>query len=140
MPLTRVHYWAEKYHADSTAARFQYSPQVLNRRAHAESQERQAINNSVPRDIFDKLVKSDKDKVTPDQLDGIQTTDLRTLKKELKRIQDEQQQVKALRNMRRIEPFIKRVESLGTVVHDLLGSNEIMCFIWGSANTLFRVS
>ncbi|KAJ5195940.1 zinc finger protein [Penicillium cf. viridicatum] len=120
--------------------RFQYSPQVFTRRAHAESQERQAINNSVPRDIFDKLVRNFKDKVTPDQLDGIQATDLRTLKKELKRIQDEQQQVKALRNMRRIEPFIKRVEALGTVVYDLLGSNEIMYFIWGSANTLFRIS
>ncbi|KAJ5533797.1 zinc finger protein [Penicillium freii] len=126
---------------ESSHARFQSSPQeVLTRRAHAESQERQTINNSVPRDIFDKLVKDFKNKVTPDQLDEIETTDLRTLKKELKRIQDEQQQVKALRNMRRIEPFMKRVEALGTVVHDLLGSNEIMCFIWGSANALFRIS
>ncbi|OQD65820.1 hypothetical protein PENPOL_c005G06642 [Penicillium polonicum] len=126
---------------ESSNPRFQSSPQeVLTRRAHAESQERQTTNNSVPTDIFDKLVKDFKDKVTPDQLDEIETTDLRTLKKELKRIQDEQQQVKALRNMRRIEPFMKRVEALGTVVHDLLGSNEIMCFIWGSANALFRIS
>lgn len=58
MPLTRVSYVVKKYHANSTVARFQYSPQeVLTRRAHAESQERQATNNAVPRDIFDKLVK-----------------------------------------------------------------------------------
>ncbi|CAI7644535.1 unnamed protein product [Penicillium palitans] len=43
---------------ESFNSRFQYSPQeVLTRRAHAESQERQATNNAVPRDIFDKLVK-----------------------------------------------------------------------------------
>ncbi|KAJ6086756.1 zinc finger protein [Penicillium canescens] len=126
---------------ESSNPRFQYSPQeVLTRRAHAESQERQATNNSLPREIFHKLMKDFKHKVTPDQLDGIQATDLRTLKKELKRIQDEQQQARALRNMRRIEPFMKRVEALGTVVHDLLGSNEIMCFIWGSAKALFRIS
>lgn len=54
-------------------------------------------------------------------------------------MQNEQQQMRALRNMRRIEPFIERIEALGTVVHDLLASNEIMCLIWGSAKVLFRV-
>jgi hypothetical protein len=134
-----MHYWVEKYHADSTVARLQYSPQVLTRRAHMESQERQATNDSAPRDMFDKIVKDFKENFTPDQLEVFRATGLRTLKKELKRMQDEQQQVRALRNMRRIEPFIKRVEALGTVVHDLLGSNEIMCLIWGSAKALFRV-
>lgn len=84
-------------------------------------------------------MKDFKENVTPGQLEEFRATDLRALKKELKRIQNEQQQVRALRNMRRIEPFINRIKALGMVVHDLLGSNEIMCFIWGSAKALFRV-
>ncbi|KAF3403455.1 hypothetical protein F1880_009527 [Penicillium rolfsii] len=121
--------------------RFQHSQQeVLTRRAQAESPERQITDNSAPRDIFDKIVKDFKANVTSYQLEGFRATDFQTFTKELKRIQDEQQQMRALRNMRRVEPFMKRVEALGKVIYDLLGSDEIMCLIWGSARTLFRIS
>lgn len=107
----------------------------------SESQLRvEDVNDSALQDMLDRVIKDFRGRVTPDQFETFQATDLRALKKELKLIQDDQHQTNELQNMRRIEPFLKRVEALGGVIHDLLGSNEVECLIWGSTRVLFRVS
>lgn len=78
-------------------------------------------------------------KLDPNQSEMVLATDLRTLKKELKRMQKAQEEVQACRDMRRIELFIQRFEALGTVAQSLFGPNEIICLIWGSTRALFRV-
>lgn len=138
--LAPVHYWVEKSHADPTVARFQYSPQeVLPRRVDTQSQEHQATNDSPPKDILDKIARDFKRKIDPDLLEMVLATDLRTLRKELKRMQEAQEKVQEIRNLRRMELFMKRFEALGRVAQDLFGPNEIMCLIWGSTRALFRV-
>lgn len=67
------------------------------------------------------------------------TTDLRTLKRELKHIQNEQERTKTLRNLRRIEPFIVKFEHCGGVLQRILGTAELMGFIWGPVKELIQV-
>ncbi|CAG8930839.1 unnamed protein product [Penicillium salamii] len=122
-------------------SRFRYLPQgVSTQHIDLELLESRATPDSISRDIFEKIVRDYKKSFAPSQLEAFQATDLRTFQRDLKRIQDEQQQAKDLRNMRRIEIFMKRFNTLGLILDGLLGSSEIMHLIWGSARALFRIS
>ncbi|KAB8225072.1 hypothetical protein BDV33DRAFT_164515 [Aspergillus novoparasiticus] len=102
--------------------------------------ELQIVPDSLPNDMFHRITKRFKEGLEKEQLDTFKTTDLRALKKELKKIQDEQGQSHSLRNLRRIERFIQATEQIGTVLEDILGTSEEMCLIWGPVKALLQVA
>ena len=101
--------------------------------------ELQVVPDWLPNDMFYRVTKHFRDGLQKEQLDTFKATDLRALKKELKKIQDEQGQSHSLRNLRRIERFIQAAEQIGTVLEDILGTSEEMCLIWGPVKALLQV-
>ena len=66
-------------------------------------------------------------------------TDIQMLKKDIKRMQQDQRNSKALRNLSRISGFIKAFEQFGTVVEVFLNASPIVCFVWGPIKFLLMV-
>ncbi|BAE55442.1 unnamed protein product [Aspergillus oryzae RIB40] len=87
-----------------------------------------------------RATKRFREGLAKEQLDTFKATDLRALKKELKKIQDEQEQSHSLRNLRRLERFIQATEQIGTVLEDILGTSEEMCLVWGPVKALLQVA
>lgn len=101
--------------------------------------ELQVVPDSLPNDMFHRATKRFREGLAKEQLDTFKATDLRALKKELKKIQDEQEQSHSLRNLRRLERFIQATEQIGTVLEDILGTSEEMCLVWGPVKALLQV-
>ncbi|KAE8136488.1 hypothetical protein BDV38DRAFT_272074 [Aspergillus pseudotamarii] len=102
--------------------------------------ELQVVPEWLPNDMFHRATKQFREGLPKEQLDTFKATDLRALKKELKKIQDEQGQSHSLRNLRRIERFIQATEHIGTILEDILGTSEEMCLIWGPVKALLQVA
>ncbi|KAE8378508.1 hypothetical protein BDV26DRAFT_281035 [Aspergillus bertholletiae] len=98
------------------------------------------LPDSLPKDTFHRATRHFKEGLEKEQLDAFTATDLRALKKELKKIQDEQGLSHSLRNLRRIERFMQATEQIGTVLQDILGTSEDMCLIWGPVKALLQVA
>ena len=80
-----------------------------------------------------------KNRVGEKNFQDFEKTDIRTLKKDIKQMQQDQKHSKALRNLRRIEGFIKAFEQFGTVVEVFLNASPIVCFVWGPIKFLLMV-
>ncbi|KAE8408885.1 hypothetical protein BDV37DRAFT_268086 [Aspergillus pseudonomiae] len=100
----------------------------------------QMVPDSLPKDMFHRVTKHFEEGLEKEQLDAFKATDLRALKKELKKIQDEQGQSHSLRNLRRIERFIQAMEQIGTVLEDILGTSKDMSLIWGPVKALLQAA
>lgn len=114
---------------------------MLIRGAHEGYDESQTVNDSdpLPRDIFGKIARQFDRLISIDQSEAFRTVDLTAFRLDLRRIQNEQALSGTMQNMVRIEAFMMKIQELGTLVHSLTDSNELMCLIWGSARLLFRV-
>src|SRR5215469_2118551 len=69
-----------------------------------------------PEEMFDRVLKEFKKRVGEEKLRELQATDISGLKKELKKIQDEQKKSRSLRNPRRIQRFVEAIQQLGQVI------------------------
>jgi hypothetical protein len=94
---------------------------------------------SSPKDMFDNVLKEFKERVREEELQKLKTTNIGALKKELKKIQDEQKKSKSLRNLRRIQCFVEAVQQLLQVIDLFLNTSEIACLVWGPVKFLLQV-
>jgi nucleoside phosphorylase len=100
-------------------------------------------NRGIPlpstKDVFDSALKEFKKGLEDEKIQKFQSTTIGTLKRELKKIQDEQEKSKSLRNLRRVQDFIKSIEQLSKLIEGFLGPSQLICFVWGPVQFLLQV-
>lgn len=121
-------------------ARFELASRTSSlSRTRLDSQSLGVVDDSLPREIFNRIFNGFEREFDSNKVNVYRTTDLRTLKRELKHIQNDQERTRTLRNLRRIEPFIVKFEQYGGVLQSILGTAELMGFIWGPVKELIQV-
>ncbi|KAH8689020.1 putative zinc finger protein [Talaromyces proteolyticus] len=90
--------------------------------------------------LFDRVFKDSARRFTPQQLDSFKQGTSSKVIKLLKAIQNKQNRNQSLRNLQRIEGFLKVVRQLNTLVQDELCIPNIMCLVWGPIMMLFQVA
>ncbi|RLM00334.1 hypothetical protein CFD26_108105 [Aspergillus turcosus] len=98
------------------------------------------VDDSLLGDVLHRILRGFEERFDTDQVNSFRATNLGALKRELKRIQDAQEREGTLQNLRRIERFIRRIEQLGQVLDNILGTTEPINFIWGPVKALLRVA
>ncbi|KAL4885914.1 hypothetical protein BJY04DRAFT_230145 [Aspergillus karnatakaensis] len=98
------------------------------------------VDGSFSKEVFHRTLTRFKKSFTPDQLEVFQKSDLGALKRELKRVQDEQERARELRNLRRLEQFIEKITQLGQVLESILDTTEPINLIWGPVKSLLQVA
>ncbi|KAL2820837.1 hypothetical protein BDW59DRAFT_150618 [Aspergillus cavernicola] len=126
---------------DVPDSRSELNSQVSNSsRGRSGPQPFHIADDSLPKDIFNRVFNEFERRFDPDQVESFRATDYAVLTRELKRIQVEQERAGTLRNLRRIEHFIKKSQQFGQVLEGILGTAERMNFIWGPVKTLLQIS
>ncbi|KAL4786749.1 hypothetical protein BJX76DRAFT_354925 [Aspergillus varians] len=126
-------------HSGTPDSRFELTSRNLNpSRDHLEPQPFPAVDDSLPKDIFNRVLKQFEKRFNTNKVELFRETDLPALKRELKRIQRDQVRTKALRNLRRIEQFIERMEQFGKILDNVLGPADIINNIWGPMKYLLQ--
>uniref|UniRef100_A0A093VGA7 Putative SWI/SNF-related matrix-associated actin-dependent regulator of chromatin subfamily A member 3-like 1 n=1 Tax=Talaromyces marneffei PM1 TaxID=1077442 RepID=A0A093VGA7_TALMA len=74
-----------------------------------------------PQALFDNILNTFERCFDQEQWLGFKTTSASSLKRSLKKIQDEQKASKSIQNLRRMESFLKGVENLGKLMEEALG-------------------
>ncbi|KAL3477934.1 hypothetical protein BJX99DRAFT_225121 [Aspergillus californicus] len=126
--------------SDNPSPRSDLNSQLSRRSGPRSFQSFQMVDDTLPTDIFNGVLRAFEERFDTDQVETFRTTDLRALKKELKRIQDEQERARALRNLRRIECFIEKVKQFGQILENILGTSEHTNFIWGPVKALLKIA
>ncbi|KAL4918902.1 hypothetical protein BDW62DRAFT_180053 [Aspergillus aurantiobrunneus] len=121
-------------------SRYEFTSRNPNMRGQLDAQPFPAVDESLPMDIFDRILNRFEKRFGTDKLELFRKTDLQALKRELKRIQGDQERARTLRNLRRIEHFIRKIEQLGQVLHTILDTDEPMDFVWGPVKDLLQTA
>ena len=90
-------------------------------------------------DMFADALDKFKNRVGEKNYRDFEKLDVDGLKKDLNRMQQDQRKPKTLRNLRRIQGFIKAFEQFGTVVEVFLNASPIVWFVWGPIKFLLTV-
>ncbi|KAL4905333.1 hypothetical protein BDW74DRAFT_152447 [Aspergillus multicolor] len=108
--------------------------------SQVEPQLFQTLDDSLPNDIFDRVSKGFERRLEPGRLEIFRTTDFRALKREMKRIQEDQELARQLRNLRRIEQFVTKIDQLGQILECIPRAGGIMNLIWGPVKHLLQIA
>ena len=90
-------------------------------------------------DVFQVALMEFKSRVGEDNFRDFEHVRIDNLKKELNRMQRDQMRSRSLRNMRRIEPFIKAFEEFDRVAKVFLNASTMVSFVWGPVKMLMMV-
>lgn len=93
-----------------------------------------------PQGLFDNILNTFESRFDQEQWLGFKTTTAGSLKRLLRKIQDEQKASKSVQNLRRMECFLKAVENLGKLMEEALSMPDIICYIWGPTKLLLQVT
>ncbi|EED22939.1 zinc finger protein, putative [Talaromyces stipitatus ATCC 10500] len=91
-----------------------------------------------PQALFDNKVKSFERRFNKEQWDAFKVSSAGSLKRLLKKVQDEQKASRSIQNMRRMEYFLKAAESLDKLMEEVLIMPGFICYIWGPAKLLLQ--
>lgn len=89
--------------------------------------------------LFDDILNAFKCRFDHEQWLSFGATSAGSLKRTLRKIQDEQKASKSVQNLRRMERFLKAVENLDKLMQETLGMPDKTCYIWGPAKLLLQV-
>lgn len=90
-------------------------------------------------DIFLATLASFKKRLTPKEQDDFQFATLGEVRAVIASIQTEQEALKAMMNMTRIQSFLEGMEQFGKVIEVFLNASNFVAFIWGPVKFLLLV-
>lgn len=93
-----------------------------------------------PQALFDNILNTFESRFDQEQWLGFKTTSSGSLKRLLRKIQDEQKASKSVQNLRRMELFLKAVENLDNLMEEALSMPDTICYIWGPTKLLLQVT
>ena len=94
---------------------------------------------SSAKDTFQRTLTSFKTRLTPKEQDDFQFATLEDVRKTIARIQNEQESLKEMMNMSRIQSFLEAMEQFGKVIEVFLNASNFVAFIWGPMKFLLQV-
>lgn len=89
---------------------------------------------------FEATLSDFKKRLTPKELNDFEFTTLEDVKKEIGRIQKEQDAFKTMMNMSRIQSFLEGMNELSKIVEVFLNASNFVAFIWGPLKFLLQVA
>jgi hypothetical protein len=93
-----------------------------------------------PQALFDNILNTFERLFDQEQWLSFKKSSAFSLKRLLKKIQDEQKASKSIQNLRRMECYLKAIENLGKLMEEGLSMPDIICYIWGPTKLLLQVT
>ncbi|KAI9376649.1 hypothetical protein BJX61DRAFT_530663 [Aspergillus egyptiacus] len=123
-------------------SRFQLHSQTSNLSSGSRSGPRvfQVMDDFPSQDNFKWVLNDFGERFTMGQVESFTRTDFPALVSELKRIQDQQERSRTLRNLRRLEHFIEKSKQFGKVLCDIQEAAEPINLIWGPMKALLQIA
>jgi hypothetical protein len=90
-------------------------------------------------DTFQATLASFRKRLTPKEQEDFQFATIGDVRKVIACIQNEQETVKGMMNMSRIQSFLEAMEQFGKVVEVFLNASEFVAFVWGPVKFLLQV-
>jgi hypothetical protein len=88
------------------------------------------MSNTTNSTAFESAIITFKQTISPSDAVIFQSTSIEDVWKAAEKIQGDQKQRKSLRNMRRIEPFLKGLEKYSKVIEVLCNGTPYLPWIW----------
>lgn len=91
------------------------------------------------RDIFEETLSDFKTRLTSKEQNDFRFATLQDLQKEMARIQHQQESLKTMMDMSRIQSFLEAMAQFGEVVKVFLNTSDFVAFVWGPMKFLLQV-
>ena len=98
-----------------------------------------ATSSVILENSFEATLSDFKKRLTPKEQNDFQFTTLDGVKREIARIQKEQDDLKTMMNMSRIQSFLEGMNELGKVIEIFLNASNFVAFVWGPVKFLLQV-
>jgi hypothetical protein len=98
-----------------------------------------ATSSVILENSFEATLLDFKKRLTPKEQNDFQFTTLDGVKREIARIQKEQDDLKTMMNMSRIQSFLEGMNELGKVIEVFLNASNFVAFVWGPVKFLLQV-
>jgi hypothetical protein len=98
-----------------------------------------ATSSAILENSFEATLLDFKKRLTPKEQNDFQFTTLDGVKREIARIQKEQDDLKTMMNMPRIQSFLEGMNELGKVIEVFLNASNFVAFVWGPVKFLLQV-
>lgn len=99
-----------------------------------------ATSSVVLENSFEATLLDFKKRLTPKEQNDFQFTTLDGVKREIARIQKDQDNLKTMMNMSRIQSFLEGMNELGKVIEVFLNASNFVAFVWGPVKFLLQVA
>jgi molecular chaperone GrpE (heat shock protein) len=90
-------------------------------------------------DTFKSILSDFKKRLTPDELENFQFVTLKDVRETALRIQKDQEQLKTMMNMARLESFLEAMDQFGKVIEVFVNASSFVAFIWGPMKFILQV-
>ena len=98
-----------------------------------------ATSSVILENSFEATLLDFKKRLTSKEQNDFQFTTLDGVKREIARIQKEQDDLKTMMNMSRIQSFLEGMNELGKVIEVFLNASNFVAFVWGPVKFLLQV-
>lgn len=88
---------------------------------------------------FDAVLADFKKRLTPKELETFQITTLKDVKETALRIQNEQDNLRTMLNLARLESFLEAMEQFGKVIDVFVNVSNFVAFVWGPMKFVLQV-
>lgn len=94
---------------------------------------------SLTEGVFQSALDNFKKRLSPKELADFEITSLKDVREVVARIQKEQESVKQMMNMPRIQSFLEAMKQFGNIVEVYLNASQFVAFVWGPVKFLLQV-
>jgi len=95
---------------------------------------------SSTKSTFEAILLDFKKNLTAKELENFQFTTLKDVREAAFRIQKDQEQLKTMMNMARLESFLEAMEQFGKVIEVFVNASNFVAFVWGPLKFILQVS
>ncbi|KAF2181728.1 hypothetical protein K469DRAFT_691815 [Zopfia rhizophila CBS 207.26] len=89
---------------------------------------------------FQTALEKFKRRLSKEELKSVEQTSYEDVVRELGRIQMEQEQLKSMLNLARIETFLEAGYQYGKILEVFLNASPVVCFVWGPLKLLLQTA
>jgi molecular chaperone GrpE (heat shock protein) len=90
-------------------------------------------------DTFQVILAEFKKSLPPKELENFQVTTLADVRESIIRIQRDQEELKRMMNMTRLESFLEAMEQFGKVIEVFVNASNFVAFVWGPMKLILQV-
>ena len=102
---------------------------------HSEPEEKSDPMHS----MFEKALIEFEKSLRPEEKQNFKSTSFEDVKAAIINIQQDQENTRTLRNLRKIEPFIMAMEAFSKVIEVYLNASQFVCYVWGPLKFFLQV-